>query len=417
MENLNKLNYENQEKKRNRIFAFFTFFLFLFLIIGGFFFIINKKNFLGKKMEKTLTEKIDFTIPGVPYFGIHNRFGDRKDAIPINSASTILSIMEYWNPGANSYSQINSIIFDSQQTMVDSVPRSFVLDFFNKALGDKYSAELVTLKKEEIKKYINPEARTPLLVFMPFNVDQSAEINFFPATLIIGLRESENKLIIHDFWLGNNYEITFEEFEKRWDIIKEEEQNKYVVIRPRNLNEVLSRMESERFSPYPERTEVMLKTENMIKNYVLGYVSVGLERETEEVVKYFLNVENDPNFSEWLPNLYKVYTYSFLSGAYLAKDDIIIAKDYAQKAFEINHDLDKPFKDWPGALILTTSSDKTGVHCVPWIAMGDIYYKTGEYQKAKENYDEAEKINSSYPGLKEKNSLTRMNLNKKVDGL
>ncbi|MCH7832353.1 MAG: hypothetical protein IIC55_05720 [Proteobacteria bacterium] len=52
---------------------------------------------------------------------------------------------------------------------------------------------------------INSEVKTPLVLFLALSANQPIEPPYYyPATVLIGIDEPEQKLIFSSYWLGNN---------------------------------------------------------------------------------------------------------------------------------------------------------------------------------------------------------------------
>ena len=42
-------------------------------------------------------------------------------------------------------------------------------------------------------------------------------MTYHPATLLIGIEDSQKKVVLQDYWFGNNYEVSFDDFNKLWE--------------------------------------------------------------------------------------------------------------------------------------------------------------------------------------------------------
>jgi len=345
--------------------------LVLVLGIAGYFF-----------WNKAALQKTEYVIPGVPYSGIYNHKGNLAEINP-TVPSPVISIGEYWSQGKSDPNKLNGF-FRAQKGSYTSAQK--IKQFFDQTGG--YDAKVERLEIKDLKKYINPETRTPLLLFLPVSSDQPTEVTFYPATLLIGIKEAESKLVFHDYWFGNNYEMTFDEFNKRWEKMRPDMRNLYLVVQPSNLKDKLNEMKNKTFSPYPGRTLTMQKTEQIFKDYSIAIAANWVN--SDVVAKqYFLKTQNDPNFEEFFPPLFKVLLWGDLGNAYAKAGDFDNALNYANKAIEADHGMDDPSGDWPGYEHPGKSSMFVGVISDPYRNLGNIYWRQGNLQMAQESYQKA----------------------------
>lgn len=330
-------------------------------------------------------QKTDYVIPGVPYSGIYNHKGNLAEINPIVPAP-VLSIAEYWNPGKVDSGKFNDF-FRAQKGTITNAQR--IKQFFDEIGG--YDAKAEHLEIRDLKKYINPETRTPLLLFLPVSSDQPAEVTFYPATLLIGIKETEGKLVFHDYWLGNNYEMTFDEFNKRWKKMRPDMRNLYLAIQPSNLKDKLKEIQGKASSSYPGRTLTMQKTEQIFKDFSTAIAANWVN--SDAIAKqYFLKTQNNPNFEEFFPPIFKVLLWGDLGFAYAKEGDFDNALNYANKAIEADHDMDSPSGDWQGYEHPGKNPEFAGVISDPYRNLGNIYWRQGNLQKAQENYQKAIEI-------------------------
>lgn len=327
----------------------------------------------------------DYIIPGVPYIGNYNHKGGYSYLE--NSTSQIAaSVMDYWFPGENDYAKIYSFFSPASSRGSNLIGPESVSNSFIQS--GKYSVKTEHLELNELKKYINSDARTPLMTFLAVDSNQPAEIGYHPLTLIIGIRESEQKLILHDAYLGNNYEISFDEFSKRSERMRPSERNSFMVVQPVDLKNKLKEVKKRNFAEYPARTLIMRKAENLFKNYAIGMGS-SYGRQSGFAVDYLTKAKNDPDYEEYFPPVFKVYLTAVLTDSYLKKDkkDLDKALASAEESVSLDYDLDKPFKDWPGWETSKNTPDITGQLSYPYRVLGDVYLAKGDFQKAKENFE------------------------------
>ncbi|MEI7426304.1 MAG: tetratricopeptide repeat protein [Candidatus Moraniibacteriota bacterium] len=347
------------------------------LVAGGLFLSILFGIFLFKISK---VEKIDYVIHGVPYFGAHNHVGPNR--LLNGSWPAVLSLLEYWEPDKYAPASLTGSIKNEYGV----VNKGSIIEFFTKS---GYIVNEVHLENNELTKYINSNIKTPLFVFLPLSSEQSKGNLYYSEFVIIGVDNAKQKIITHNFWFGNNYEISFSELDNLWGLKSPEKRKNYIVIQPQDLAKKIDEMGARKDEAYPERTITMKNCNEMIKNYAVGFgaESFGLDA---EALAYFLKVENDSNFEKYLPPYFKSATYYQLGNLYLKAKNIILSTAYAQKSIDANHDLDKPFNDWPG--FESNYGALGGVNSElrdPWVLLGDISLQNKNYQKAKESYERA----------------------------
>ena len=85
----------------------------------------------------------------------------------------------------------------------------------------------------------------------------------------------------------------------------------------------------------------------MFQNYALGD-GAAMKGMYDIAQKYYSDALNDPKFEDYFPPYFKVLLFSRLAQVYLAQGNLDQAQIFAEKAVDLDQDLDKPFKDWPG---------------------------------------------------------------------
>lgn len=332
--------------------------------------------------------KTDYVIPGVPYFGVFHHKGE-KAGVSGDTASAVASILEYWNLGHNNLADITRYLNGGGSRLIGFDRIKDLVD-----MKGGYEVKEVHLENiEDIKKYVNSGSRTPLFTFFPVAPDQTDALNYHSSIVIIGIKDSERKVVLHSYWFGNNFEISFDDFEKMWGLMREGERNNYLVIRPTDLRGGLKEISKRIIDEYPARTSIMTGQYNMIKNcaYTRGSYLLGLDDMT---IRFGSLVENDSKFSD-LPSFFKVNLYYEIADAYRRKKDNQNALDYANKAIYFNHDLDKSVGEWPGYNMSIANPETVGIDSNPYKILGDVQFQMGELAKAYDSYKRAIEISPS----------------------
>jgi tetratricopeptide (TPR) repeat protein len=366
------------EKNKLRSVFVMLFFVFLVGAVCLFYFYYNGSFF-----------KTDYLIQGVPYAGIFNHKGKIASFGLRDSQAAVYSIMEYWNPGKNNPEEINSFM-----GKLIGRKNEDILDFFEKKHSGEYSVKIVNFSKiADFKSYINPNSKTPLLIALPVDSQQPANI-YNPIKILIGISEHRKILTFHDFWLGNNYEMTFGDFDK----LANKSGKKFIAIQPANLKEKLKELASRQVLQYPARTKTMTSCENAFKNYAIAR-NAGNNKINDVAKQYADKAKNDPCFEQSFPKVFKMGTYINLANmAVAAKDPAALA--FVNEAISLDNELDKPSGDWPGFDVAGNGGGIVGQSGEPYWMAGNVYAQAGDFEKAKENFEKALSINPDYAQAK-----------------
>lgn len=341
--------------------------------------------------------KSSYTIPGVPLVSVHNHKGQNA-LITSNGASAVVSVLEYWRPGENDFGDIGRVITESIPAG-SFIDLSFLQDYFQRS--GEYETKIQRMEPDDLNQYINSRVKTPLVFMIPIDKDQPAEVSYRAFRVLIGIDYADQKLIFHDFFLGNNCKVSFDEFSGLLPRMRPDKRNQYLVVQPKNLSEGLKKVKSYEGQSYPARTGIMERSGRMLDDYVLGMKALYINPKSDIAPEYFRKVTSNPDYEEYLPPFFRMRVYASLATNYLARGDNAQALDYAQKAMELNRDLDKPFKDFPGYEMGKNKPGFSGQSCVAPTVLADVYTATNDFEKAKANYEEAIKINPAWPAAQE----------------
>lgn len=346
----------------------------IFTVIVFFTFKKNMPSSSSEKINTSNFEKVVYTIPGVPYYGTFNHI----EGSISNPFNIVASIAGYWGESAEINVSEMDKSFDSSKGMIYNIVSLFSTKGF--------SAQVVRLDIADLKKYINPEIKTPLILFLPISSDQPASVTYYSAMVLFGIDEKKQKLVFHNHWLGNNYEISFEEFGELENKLPIDQRNKYIIIQPRNLSEKLKELSQKEMQPYAKRISILQNGEQMFKDHAIGAGALELRMEDVSLL-YLSKAENSPNFDEFFPPFFKMLLYYEKAKAFFIKHDFDNALRYAQRAVDMDHDLNKPFKDWSGIQIDWGNGSIGSETDEPYYLLGYIYKQKKDFQKARENYN------------------------------
>lgn len=376
---------QNETKNKSKKIIWLSAIIAILLVTAGLFSFMIKKKIIQNKSGVS-----SYTIPGVPYFGIYNHIGGAKNIASGYAGgdfcSGVLEVLEYWNPGQNDFRYVCGRLLSGSGDSL-SISSDEAINLFGQ---DGFDAKQEKINLSDLKKYINPQARTPLLFRLPVEADQANSVkSYYAYNLLIGIDDKSQMLTFHSYWLGNNYEISYDDFKKLENNLLEEFQNTYIVVQPKNLQEKLKEVVTRKTNGYPARTEVMKKGEQMFKDYSIGSAGAFRYSFWPEATEYLSKVESSPDFNDYFPPYLKTALYYQMAKMYFLKNDLDKASAYAQKAVAEDHDLNKPFKDWPGYETNDVSPDKSGVIPDPYVVSGDIADKKGDLKGALDNYQKA----------------------------
>ncbi len=343
--------------------------------------------------ENPLAQKIDYIIPGVPYYGIYNH-KESASFLSTDKPAAIASVLEYWNPGKNNFQTIDQFFPNLVERKEFDKPRSWdeIKNFVNSQ--GNYVTEIEELIIDDLKKYVNPKTKTPVIITLAIDQNQPVNIPYYTMKVLIGIKESEQKLVFHDFWFGNNYELTYDEFNKLAEKTNPRFKNKYLVIQPKDINNKLKEINnaSNTNSLDPKRTQLTNINSQMLLNYILGSAVLKYGLPSRMAIDYSEKVKNEASFESSFPPIFKTLLFFRLAQAYLALDDLDNALAAALKSVELNHDLDKPSGDWPGYEIAYNSASNKGQLSNSYRILGDVFNKRGAPEEAKYNYQKALEI-------------------------
>lgn len=341
----------------------------------------------------------DYVIPNVPYIGLHNHVGEYAYLNSVESASVAM-VLEYWNPGKNNFDAIRRTL-DAPENQVNGG------SFFTaiRSLGE-YDVFRERLEISELGKYLNGKTRTPLLLYLAFDEEASDEgARGEPAVsrmiLLIGKNDKDKQLVFHDYWFGNNYVLSYEDFDRLQNLRSPEQRNYYIIVRPKRLSSALRDVKSRAISEYPRRTEVMERAVQLLNEYGVGYIYL-LRGDYANALEHLLRAEQSAEFERYAPPFIKTKLYFYIGSAYQNQQDASSALAYAQKAISTNKDLDKPYMGWPGYQLTMNRPSSYGMDSLPYELLGDVYSGLGKWEEALEAYKSAYAIYPKRAVLSEK---------------
>lgn len=206
------------------------------------------------------SEEVNYTIPGVPYNGISTLFFKNADSTTLSSIS---DITRYWGDKRFRLSDFKKAFPSIREraeydSAIPAATLSSLKSFFeNNGYETYFETSSAGKEIQTIKKFINQKKKIPVIVFQKRSADPSIAASGY--RVVIGIYENQNKVIVHDHDFGNNYEISFEDFNKM--CVKDA--CSILAIWP--SDDLKSKISGPDFSsPYPKRIENADKLGNLL---------------------------------------------------------------------------------------------------------------------------------------------------------
>ncbi|MEK7461798.1 MAG: C39 family peptidase [Patescibacteria group bacterium] len=158
-------------------------------------------------------QPVNHLIEGVPYYGVYNLYPDFTSA-----ATSIATVLRYYNDERVSFNDLKNKFPDLRYDKDDISNFQNAFNFFEAQGYDAFSIRLLNAKYtdrkiNEIKKFIKKDI--PVIINQQKRLDtKSDDIERFGWRVVIGVFDNEKKIIVHDVALGNNYELSFDDFER-----------------------------------------------------------------------------------------------------------------------------------------------------------------------------------------------------------
>src|SRR3989344_1543536 len=313
-----------------------------------------------------------YTIPNVPYVGLHYHTGEASN-ITSNTAAVAASILEYWEPGEFRFEDVQKDL-PSAFVLFTTTIFSDLAAYFQKQ--PDFAVNFETIPLRSLSQYLNTEKRTPLVLLLPLAPSQPKNIVSFPITVLIGIDEGRQMLTFQDYWYGPLYEVSFANFNAMQELFPEGRQNRYLVVRPKNPA-IEENVRMRTVTPYKPRGEYLQKIQPLITDFAIAAQAIFIG-DRQNQLRYLTKLISDPLFETDFPPLLQVTAYARLSDALLSQGNTVEALAYAKKAIDRNHDLDKPFKGWAGYPIVGNTSGDQGRIGWPHRILGNALQKSGD---------------------------------------
>ena len=280
----------------------------------------------------------DYIIPGVPYNG--NFSGT---VLTYDAQSVAAMILRYWGDKRLSFEDIKEQLPPATFTFKE------VGDFFKE---QGYRIEFITIEKQrDLRKFISSNKNTPIIIPLTEVLEESFTAHSF--AVVIGSIETTQQVIIHASNLGNNYSMSGKD-------LFTETRRALVAVPSEEIKQYISGPDHSR--PYPARLGIM--DDPGLRNVSNQWTIINiLRRQRRETPSREARIEVERAILTRMKTLTETDDFSRLHPAgqvtgytnfalYLVKfgeyDEAI--QILQQKTIPLNHDLNKPYGEWPREL-------------------------------------------------------------------
>jgi len=365
--------------RRILIIAGVIIFIVLLSSLGWYYF--NKKS-QPASQPTNLNVSSDYLIKGVPYWGFYQLYlpdiaANYYSSSTPTTIAAIKEILDFWGDGRFSFNDLRKAFQTSQDSNIVNVSNFFDMHGYQTAtIGAAKPTDIIN----NIKIYVNPQKNTPVLVLQKNSLDPASTL--WSYKVIIGVLDSEKKIVVHDYYYGNNYEISYDDFIK----MSEPVSSGVLAIWPTSVLDgvIKGAQDQAKAKPYPARLEAMDKVgSSLAVTWAEGTFDVqkGSPDKAIPLYKEFVDSEN----FKYLPPKYQVSFQYYLARAYLNThlyDEVIALIE--QSTLPINHNLDQPSEGW----YIGSQSELVK----PYILLSEAYLAKGDKTKATTVYEEMKKI-------------------------
>lgn len=327
--------------------------------------------------------RVNYLIPSVSYNGIYNLFFQGA-AVDSSEISSILNILGYWGDKRFAASDLAQKFPTSRfATSTPVSPMTLKSEVQNFFMENGYeTSEWLSVKPdnviEEIKQFVNSKKKTPVIVLSKRTLDERNNVHIFMVQIVIGVFDNSQKVIVHDHYYGNNYEITYGDFVKLFQAgtgilaVWPSDKIKGSIAGP-NYN-----------ATYPQRLEGMDKAGTLLATKYLLALQLwrrGFHKESIAVYKEFFN---DPN-CKYLPPVFQVVRLSSFAKLYIGLNQTSEAiKIIKEQVLPLNKNLSQAPQGW-----IVPDVDES---IYPYYVLSLAYLKEGKRNLAIDSYKELARI-------------------------
>ena len=335
------------------------------IVVGGFYLIYGIPDFLKKKN--------DILVFGVPYHGV---FGGTM--VATTPQGVVAMILGYWG--------------DERTTLVDIIkkfpPRrssaeqkNFYAELVSFFEENDYIVNVVELNEiSDFERYLKKDI--PVILTLKIDADEPSVLE---SHILIGIRWNTSTLVFHTPMRGNNYEISFSEFEKL--LPDSQTPRLFLVIKPSLTIASLIAGPSKIKKPYPSRLGIM-DSQNIRDFQILVGKAAEIEDHQESVALY-KDIFQHPGFYEIRPDG-RMAVYLELAKRYIQMKEMDKAISIIEKeVVPLNNSFAQKYNEWPAI----AGWPKTYTEWfIPHIVLGAAYFEKEDFVQAKKAFLRAREL-------------------------
>lgn len=338
------------------------------------------KEWVAKDLKDLFVEEstgVNYLIAGVPYYGFYNLYFqlqlELRQANP-TVISSVVTLLAYWGDKRFSLADLAEK-FPSEELITAQRMEEFFRD--NGYESYNWTSRAAGGELDEIRKFINSEKKVPLIIFQRASFEPVSPLLRYRVG--IGVFDKDQKIIVHDYYFGNNYEISYDEFE---NMFQAGARDILAVWPSAELAQITEGPNSQ--TAYPARLETMDKLGELLvsKRARANQYAIAGDFERAEIFSLYEQYLNHPDF-QYLPLAIQVFELSSWAANYSDQPDKMI-EIITERILPLNHDLDQAPEGW-----VVLSQDRLGY---PYYLLSKAYLAKGERQLAVQAYEEMKKI-------------------------
>ncbi len=310
-------------------------------------------------------QKVNYLILGVPYNGIQNLFFQNANA-PI--IAPVMDILGYWGDERFSLDNLKQWL---PVSATSSLPGT-ITSFFKQ---NGYETDLRIISGtgggiNQIKKFVNPTKKIPVIVFQKRSLDPASSAA--APRVVIGVFDDEKKVIVHDIALGNNYEISYSDFE---NMFSDKAKSILAVWPSEDLKKVIKSPDYS--AVYPPRTESMGKLGPLLLK-LADTSFYNLASNVEKEIAVYKDIIDDENF-KYFPPAFQISVLFRSAMAYIQINKFDEAISIINnRALPLNKNLNELIEGW----FVSDMSENPR----PYYALSLAYLRNGQKALAIESY-------------------------------
>ena len=325
---------------------------------------------------------VNYLIPGVPYYGYYNHFFDAF----VSRVTVTATILDYY--GDRRYSLRN--LMESQFYSNPGPYSTDDLEIFFKARGYKTAhGDPNRPALDQMRRFVNPRRNVPIVAIMKSSSGPAAHAMLFQ--VVIGVFDRDKKVVVHDFNFGNNFMMSYDDFQKRLVA------GAFLAVWPSpELGQKIEGIDSRR--SYPQRIPAMDLVGPLLakRSEAVNLGNIYTDTDFNDSLSLYREITADPLFERMHPAA-RIVMYEELALRLIkaGKPDEAI-RLIEEKVTPINQNLEELFSGWQVSFASAFPTLTKSILPHPWVVQANAYAQVGDLKKAREHLRKAIDINSGY---------------------